>query len=25
MLHKHELILAWPTKYREANMMSCTT
>jgi hypothetical protein len=25
MLHKHELVLAWPTKYREANMMNCTT
>jgi hypothetical protein len=24
MLHKHELVLPWPKKYREANMMNCT-
>jgi hypothetical protein len=25
MLHKHELVSAWPKKYKEANMMNCTT
>jgi hypothetical protein len=25
MLHKHKFVLPWPKKYREANMINCTT